>query len=224
MAIDAKTGDVIWDYRRKLPEGVGNKTDRAIAMWGNFIINSSADNFIYALDARTGKLAWETRGARSEDARADQRRPDHRQRQGDHRPSVPARRRPRLVRRHRARCEDRQGTVALPHDPRTGRAGRRVVGQRADERALARRDLDGAELRSGAEPHHHRHVGDDSRAEIHARRQRQEAPLSQLHARASTPTPARWCGTTSTSSITGISIIRSSESSWTPRSRPIRAT
>ena len=60
MAIDVKTGDVIWDYRRKLPEGVGNKTDRAIAMWGNFIINSSADNFIYALDARTGKLAWET--------------------------------------------------------------------------------------------------------------------------------------------------------------------
>jgi alcohol dehydrogenase (cytochrome c) len=60
MAIDAKTGDTIWEYRRKLPEGVGNKTDRAIAIWGNFIINSSADNFIYALDARTGKLAWET--------------------------------------------------------------------------------------------------------------------------------------------------------------------
>ena len=60
MAIDVKSGDVIWDYRRKLPEGVGNKTDRAIAMWGDFIINSSADNFIYALDARTGKLAWET--------------------------------------------------------------------------------------------------------------------------------------------------------------------
>ena len=60
MAIDVKSGDVIWDYRRKLPEGVGNKTDRAIAMWGDFIINSSADNFIYALEARTGKLAWET--------------------------------------------------------------------------------------------------------------------------------------------------------------------
>ena len=60
MAIDVKSGDVIWDYRRKYPEGVGPKTDRAIAMWGNFIINSSADNFIYALDARTGKLAWET--------------------------------------------------------------------------------------------------------------------------------------------------------------------
>jgi alcohol dehydrogenase (cytochrome c) len=51
---------VIWDYRRKLPEGVRNKTDRAIAIWGNTIINSSSDNFIYALDARTGKLAWET--------------------------------------------------------------------------------------------------------------------------------------------------------------------
>jgi alcohol dehydrogenase (cytochrome c) len=60
LAIDVKSGDVIWDYRRKLPEGVRNKTDRAIAIWGNTIINSSSDNFIYALDARTGKLAWET--------------------------------------------------------------------------------------------------------------------------------------------------------------------
>jgi PQQ-dependent dehydrogenase (methanol/ethanol family) len=60
LAVDVKSGDVIWDYRRKLPEGVRNKTDRAIAIWGNTIINSSSDNFIYALDARTGKLAWET--------------------------------------------------------------------------------------------------------------------------------------------------------------------
>jgi alcohol dehydrogenase (cytochrome c) len=61
MAIDVKTGDTIWEYRRKFAEGSRTtKTDRAIAMWGNFIINSSADNYIYALDARTGKLAWET--------------------------------------------------------------------------------------------------------------------------------------------------------------------
>src|SRR6266536_2175537 len=35
LAVDVKSGDVIWDYRRKLPEGVRNKTDRAIAIWGN---------------------------------------------------------------------------------------------------------------------------------------------------------------------------------------------
>jgi alcohol dehydrogenase (cytochrome c) len=60
LAIDVKTGDTIWEYRRKLPEGTRGKTDRAIAIWGNTIINSSSDNFIYALDARTGKLVWET--------------------------------------------------------------------------------------------------------------------------------------------------------------------
>ena len=60
MAIDAKTGDVLWEYRRKLPDGMRGKTNRTLAMWGNLIINSSSDNFIYALDAQTGKLAWET--------------------------------------------------------------------------------------------------------------------------------------------------------------------
>ena len=60
MAIDAKTGDVLWENKRKLPDGMRGKTNRALAMWGNLIINSSSDNFIYALDAQTGKLAWET--------------------------------------------------------------------------------------------------------------------------------------------------------------------
>src|SRR5689334_2144842 len=61
LAIDVKTGDVIWEYKRKFAEGSRTtKTNRAIAIWGSTIINSSADNFIYALDARTGKLAWET--------------------------------------------------------------------------------------------------------------------------------------------------------------------
>src|SRR5262245_55732109 len=60
QAVDAKTGDLLWEYRRKLPEGVRPKTNRTLAIWGNTIINSSSDNFIYALDAQTGQLAWET--------------------------------------------------------------------------------------------------------------------------------------------------------------------
>jgi alcohol dehydrogenase (cytochrome c) len=61
QAVDATTGDLIWEYRRKLPEGVRPKTNRTLAMWGDFILNSSSDNFVYALDARTGALAWETK-------------------------------------------------------------------------------------------------------------------------------------------------------------------
>jgi alcohol dehydrogenase (cytochrome c) len=61
LAVDATTGDLIWEYRRKLPEGVRPKTNRTLAMWGDLILNSSSDNFVYALDARTGALVWETR-------------------------------------------------------------------------------------------------------------------------------------------------------------------
>jgi alcohol dehydrogenase (cytochrome c) len=60
LAVDARTGDLIWEYKRKLPEGVRGKTNRTMAMWGTTLINSSSDNFIYALDMATGKLVWET--------------------------------------------------------------------------------------------------------------------------------------------------------------------
>ena len=105
--------------------------------------------------------------ARCPETRPDDRRTHHRQRQGHHRPPMPARRRPRLLRRHRARRQNGEGGVALPHDSRTGRAELRIVGRCPDGTAVARRNLDGAELRSRAEPDLRRHVGHDSRAEIH---------------------------------------------------------
>ena len=55
-------------------------------------------------------------GDGGEEARALERRPDHRQRQGDHRPPVPARRRQRRLHHHRARRADRQGSVADAND------------------------------------------------------------------------------------------------------------
>ena len=60
QAIDAKTGDLTWEYRRKLPEGVTGGTNRNIAMWGTTLIDGSADNQIYAVDVHTGNLVWET--------------------------------------------------------------------------------------------------------------------------------------------------------------------
>ena len=57
MAIDAKTGDLKWEYKRKYPEGVNGGTNRNMAMWGNTIIDAGADNSLYAVDARTGALA-----------------------------------------------------------------------------------------------------------------------------------------------------------------------
>ncbi len=66
QAINAATGDLIWEYKRKLPDDVTKhlivpSINRNIAIYGNLIIDTSADDFVYALDAKTGKLAWENR-------------------------------------------------------------------------------------------------------------------------------------------------------------------
>jgi alcohol dehydrogenase (cytochrome c) len=60
QAMNARTGDLLWEYRRKFPEGIRGGTNRNIAIWGTTLIDASGDNQMYALDARTGKLLWET--------------------------------------------------------------------------------------------------------------------------------------------------------------------
>ena len=60
QALDAKTGDLIWDYQRKLADGARRGQNRNIAIYGNLIIDTSIDNAVYALDAQTGKLVWDT--------------------------------------------------------------------------------------------------------------------------------------------------------------------
>ncbi len=66
QALDAATGDLIWEYRRKLPDNlrqfIGSPDiNRNIAIYGKTIIDTSGDDFVFALDAETGKLAWEKR-------------------------------------------------------------------------------------------------------------------------------------------------------------------
>lgn len=64
-AIDARSGQMLWQYRRPLPEDIGQylpvyDTTRNIAIYGQLIIGQAADNYLYALNARTGELVWET--------------------------------------------------------------------------------------------------------------------------------------------------------------------
>lgn len=62
QAIDAATGDMIWEYRRQIPEdayGLGERK-RSIALYEDKVIMVTWDNFVVALDATTGQLAWET--------------------------------------------------------------------------------------------------------------------------------------------------------------------
>src|SRR5215469_16247356 len=60
QAIDAATGDLLWQYRRPLPpveslhNGLGQRK-RSIALYGDQIFFVSWDNFVVSLDARTGE-------------------------------------------------------------------------------------------------------------------------------------------------------------------------
>ena len=66
QAMDAVTGDLLWEYRRDIPEDVprimGGLTDnnRNVAIHGRLIIDTANDDYVYALDAVTGELVWET--------------------------------------------------------------------------------------------------------------------------------------------------------------------
>jgi alcohol dehydrogenase (cytochrome c) len=65
QAIDGATGELKWEYRRKLPEDVTKvfpvpSINRSLAIYGTTIIDTSADDFVYGVDAATGKQSWET--------------------------------------------------------------------------------------------------------------------------------------------------------------------
>jgi glucose dehydrogenase len=66
QAMNAATGDLLWEYKRALPEDLTKhlpvpSINRNVAIYGNNIIDTSADDFVVAVDATSGKLAWEQR-------------------------------------------------------------------------------------------------------------------------------------------------------------------
>jgi PQQ-dependent dehydrogenase (methanol/ethanol family) len=65
QAYDATTGELVWEYRRAVPDDVGEyfpapSTNRNLAIHGNLILDNGADGYAYAIDASTGELAWES--------------------------------------------------------------------------------------------------------------------------------------------------------------------
>jgi alcohol dehydrogenase (cytochrome c) len=60
LAIEAKTGAILWRYKRTLPEDVVylHPTNRGVALYGDNVYFASADCMLIALDARTGKEVW----------------------------------------------------------------------------------------------------------------------------------------------------------------------
>ena len=66
QAIDAVSGDLLWEHRRDVPDDISDyifglsENNRNLAIHGTFIIDTSVDDHVFALDAATGRLAWET--------------------------------------------------------------------------------------------------------------------------------------------------------------------
>ena len=67
QALDGASGDLLWEYRRSLPDDVDEflitvlaEVNRNLAIYDDLIIDTSVDDYVFALDAATGRLAWET--------------------------------------------------------------------------------------------------------------------------------------------------------------------
>ena len=63
QALDARTGDIIWQYRREYPDGRRSNLMRSIALYQDKVYMTTADLSVVAVDARTGELVWQTKKA-----------------------------------------------------------------------------------------------------------------------------------------------------------------
>ena len=63
LALNAKTGAQIWRYQRDFAEDVNHPhpTNRGVALYNDKVYLATMDAFVVCLDARTGKLVWETK-------------------------------------------------------------------------------------------------------------------------------------------------------------------
>ena len=62
QALNAVTGDLLWEYSRELPKpktGFLNLVKRDIAIYGNHILMETSDLHVVALDMKTGEVAWD---------------------------------------------------------------------------------------------------------------------------------------------------------------------
>ena len=59
IAIDAKTGTVLWRYQSAVPSNArGKPVSRGVALFGDKVFVPLGEAVLVALDARTGREAW----------------------------------------------------------------------------------------------------------------------------------------------------------------------
>jgi alcohol dehydrogenase (cytochrome c) len=61
IAVDAKTGDLLWRYRKRLPPDLrmGHPTNRGVALYGDKVYMATSDARVVALRAATGEVVWD---------------------------------------------------------------------------------------------------------------------------------------------------------------------
>lgn len=64
FALDAKTGDLLWKYERRLPQDVFpvvccDVVNRGVALYGDKVYMGTLDAHVLAFDARTGRIVWD---------------------------------------------------------------------------------------------------------------------------------------------------------------------
>ena len=60
QALDAATGDLLWQYSRRLPRGVAPSIKRGISIYGDRLYVPTSDAHVVALDIKTGRVVWDT--------------------------------------------------------------------------------------------------------------------------------------------------------------------
>jgi alcohol dehydrogenase (cytochrome c) len=63
IALNAKTGDEYWRYKRQLPDDLFqlHPTSRGVGLWQDKLYLATTDDHVVALDAKTGKVLWDTK-------------------------------------------------------------------------------------------------------------------------------------------------------------------
>jgi alcohol dehydrogenase (cytochrome c) len=70
VALDAKTGNILWRYDRAIPEDLllcCGHYNRGVAVLGDTVFLGATDAYLVALDAVTGKVRWQTQVADGSD-------------------------------------------------------------------------------------------------------------------------------------------------------------
>jgi alcohol dehydrogenase (cytochrome c) len=59
-ALNAATGDLLWEYRRRLPKGSQITSKKALAIYANHVFLATSDMHVVGLDVKTGNVQWDT--------------------------------------------------------------------------------------------------------------------------------------------------------------------